>query len=170
MIRAGKPERLVAVHALIAYYGILKGIIQGVAHVQLAGGVGQHGAHVELGLFLAVRAEGVFDGAVDVVLSPLFLDLRFDFLRIVGFAHGAPFVVVFEGKIRPTSIRPFAPCLRVGKSITARFRSEFRGHRRLRIVRVLGWLSGYNRRSLFLFAYGVPTLPEERATRGVSRF
>lgn len=115
------------------------------AHVQLAGGVGQHGAHIELGLFLAVRAEGVFDGAVDVVLSPLFLDLRFDFLRIVGFAHGAPFVVVFEGKIRPTSIRPFAPCLRVRKVNNGALSVRIpEGHRRLRIVRVLGWLSGYN--------------------------
>ena len=169
-VPAHRRHYVVALHAAIAVKHVVEGVVADMAHVQLAGGVGQHGAHIELGLFLAVRTEGVFDGAVDIVLSPLFLDLRFDFLRIVGFAHGAPFVVVFEGKIRPTSIRPFAPCLRVGKSITARFRSEFRGHRRLRIIRVLGWLSGYNRRSLFLFAYGVPTLPEERATRGVSRF
>ena len=89
---------VVTLHTAIAIEHIVEGVVADMTHMQLARGVGQHGAHVELGLFLAVR---VLNGAVDVVLPPLFLNLGFDFLRIVGFAHGAPFLLCLKEKFDP---------------------------------------------------------------------
>ena len=85
VIRAGKPERLVAVHALIAYYGILKGIIQGVAHVQLAGYVWRRHNYAVGFLF------GVGFRMEVALLFPFFVEPAFHVGMVIGlgqfFAH-----------------------------------------------------------------------------------
>ena len=57
-------------------------------HVQLPGGVGQHGTDVILRLFFAVFVERVLFGTVNLILHPAGLDFGFDFLWRIGVAHG----------------------------------------------------------------------------------
>ena len=40
MVRAGKPAGLIAIHALKANHDVLKGVVEGVAHVEPSGDVG----------------------------------------------------------------------------------------------------------------------------------
>ena len=58
------------------------------AHVELAAGIGQHGAGVELGLLGAVGVLGVFLDQIGVAGLPILLGGRFDGGGVVAFLHG----------------------------------------------------------------------------------
>ena len=57
--------------------------------MQLAARVRKHGAHVELGLGMAIGVYGIFFGTVDVFVLPHRLNFGFDLLRGVCLAHNA---------------------------------------------------------------------------------
>src|SRR5690606_22697381 len=82
-------EDVVSAHAQLAGHHVVDGVVAHVTHVELAAGVGQHRAGVELGLGRAVRESGVFGDAVDVALAPVGLGFGFDLVRDVAFLHGS---------------------------------------------------------------------------------
>ena len=75
-------QDVVALHAQIAREHVVDGVVAHMAHVQLAAGIGQHGAGVEL-LFARVFAH-----AVDVALHPSGLQGAFELGVVVFFLHG----------------------------------------------------------------------------------
>ena len=79
MVRAGKPQGAVALHALVARQDILQRGVERVAHVELAGDVGRR--HDD-GIRLLV---GVGFGLEAVVFHPHVIDGAFDQLRVIGF-------------------------------------------------------------------------------------
>ncbi len=82
-------EDVVPAHAQLAGHHVVDGVVAHVTHVELAAGVGQHRAGVELGLGRAVRKGGVFGDAVDVARAPVGLGFGFDLVREVAFLHGS---------------------------------------------------------------------------------
>ena len=77
MIRSRKPERFQTVHALVADENILKGVIEGVAHVQNPGDVG--GRHDNGESFFV----GINLGAEEMVFFPKPTPSLFRFLGII---------------------------------------------------------------------------------------
>ena len=77
MVRAGKPQGAVALHALVARQDILQRGIERVAHVELAGDVGRR--HDDgIGLFV-----GIGFGLEAVAVQPHLIDLAFHLRRVV---------------------------------------------------------------------------------------
>jgi len=96
-------QDVVAAHAQLASHHVVDRVVAHVAHVQLAAGIGQHGAGVELGLFRAVGVLGVFLDQIDVAGLPVLLGGRFDGSGEVAFLHG-----LVRGGEKGVS-RPIAP-------------------------------------------------------------
>ncbi len=82
-IPAHGHEDVVALHAQLARQHVVDGVVAHMAHVQLAAGVGQHGAGVELGLGL------VFGHAVGVAGGPVVLRCALNVDVVVFLLHGA---------------------------------------------------------------------------------
>src|SRR5690606_31394983 len=80
-----RHQHVVAVHALVPIHHVVDRVVAHVAHVELARGVGQHRARVELPLG---EARIVLHGAVGIDCLPVVTGCRFDGLRIVFRLHG----------------------------------------------------------------------------------
>ena len=77
VVRTGKPQGAVALHALIAGQNVLQRRVQRVAHVELAGDVGRR--HDDgIGLFV-----GIGFGLEAVAVQPHLVDLAFHLRRVV---------------------------------------------------------------------------------------
>ena len=81
MVGAGQPQGLVAAHALIADNGILQGIVQCVAHMQLAGDIWR-GDNYAVGVLIGVRL-----GVEIAVFLPLFIQTAFHYGMVIGLGH-----------------------------------------------------------------------------------
>ena len=78
MVCPGLPEGVISLHPLIADQDILEGVVQGVAHVELAGDVGRRDHDGEGGPGMIHLGVKVF------FFFPVFVDPVLDSLRIVG--------------------------------------------------------------------------------------
>ena len=78
MVGTGLPEGVISLHPLIADQDILEGVVQGVAHVELAGDVGRRDHDGEGGPGMIHLGVKVF------FFFPVFVDPVLDSLRIVG--------------------------------------------------------------------------------------
>ena len=79
-------QHVVALHAQVAREHVVDGVVAHMAHVQLAAGVGQHGAGVVLALGLQVGR--VFADAVSVSSTPVSLRVALDVKVLVFVLHG----------------------------------------------------------------------------------
>ena len=112
-VPAHRHQHVHALHAQLAREHVVDGVVAHMPHVQLAAGVGQHRAGVELGL------ARVLDDAVDVGLGPGALRAAFDLCGDVLVVH--PAIVgggYFTASVmKPTRDRP-ASCTRPMSSAT----------------------------------------------------
>ena len=92
-VPAHRGHDVVALHAVEAVHDVVEGVVADVAHMELAARVGQHGAHVELGLRMAFGVERLFMGAINVAGLPHRLNFGFDLLGGVCLAHNALYPV-----------------------------------------------------------------------------
>ena len=86
-IPAHRHQHVVTVHAQVAHHHIVDRVITHMAHVQLAGRVGQHRASVEFFLWIAVRVGRVFGDFVGIDGAPVGLRIFFDVGGMVGWLH-----------------------------------------------------------------------------------
>jgi hypothetical protein len=87
MIRAGKPEYVISLHAAVAAYNILEGVVQGMPHVERARHVGRrnnNGKVLSLPLIFRISHEKPF-------FLPSGVPGIFNGSGIIGFAQGINF-------------------------------------------------------------------------------
>ncbi len=87
-IPAHRHQDVIALHAQMARQHVVDGVVAHMAHVQLAAGVGQHGAGVILLLGATAFIFGVFDHAVGVGEGPGGLRGALDLGVVVFVLHG----------------------------------------------------------------------------------
>ncbi|CPM65109.1 Uncharacterised protein [Bordetella pertussis] len=87
-VPAHRHQHVVAAHAQLARHHVVDGVVAHVSHVQLAAGVGQHGAGVELGFFRPVGVLGVLVHQIGIAGLPGLLGGCFDGVGLVAFLHG----------------------------------------------------------------------------------
>ena len=84
MAAARNPDRVVALHAVVANQDILQRIVEGMAHVQLARDIWRRDDH-------AVRLLALIDlGMEELVLLPELVPFLFKRLRVIDFRDVIP--------------------------------------------------------------------------------